>query len=146
VSVYGPDLPVWALLASGSTGGVRRASLPTHRLYCVKSYHRSPTGSLRILWVSQLWLFFLQAHPTPCPSRRRQVACATPHGPPKRHTGAVHRERIESRRHRIRSVSICHPRFFIHASSTCVLPELACFAACHPVVSSSSPFILRLHG
>jgi hypothetical protein len=26
VSIYGPDLPVWALLASGSTGGVRRAS------------------------------------------------------------------------------------------------------------------------
>jgi hypothetical protein len=24
---YGPDLPVWALLASGSTGGVRLASL-----------------------------------------------------------------------------------------------------------------------
>jgi hypothetical protein len=25
VSKYGPDLPVWALLASGSTGGVRLA-------------------------------------------------------------------------------------------------------------------------
>lgn len=27
VSKYGPDLPVWALLASGSTGGVRLAFL-----------------------------------------------------------------------------------------------------------------------
>ena len=29
VSKYGPDLPVWALLASGSTGGVRLAFSPS---------------------------------------------------------------------------------------------------------------------
>jgi hypothetical protein len=31
VSRYGPDLPVWALLASGSTGGVR----PTFSVFII---------------------------------------------------------------------------------------------------------------
>jgi hypothetical protein len=32
VSKYGPDLPVWALLVSGSTGGVRLAFLSIYHL------------------------------------------------------------------------------------------------------------------
>ena len=31
VSKYGPDLPVWAVLVSGSTGGVRLAFSPSLR-------------------------------------------------------------------------------------------------------------------
>ena len=59
VRKYGPDLPVWALLVSGSTGGVRLSFHSVyHRLYSM-CCHRSPTGSLLILWVSQLRFFLL---------------------------------------------------------------------------------------
>jgi solute carrier family 25 (mitochondrial carnitine/acylcarnitine transporter), member 20/29 len=89
VSVYGPDLPVWALLASGSTGGVRRTSLLTHRLDCVKSYHRLPTGSLRTLSVS--WLaaygssscrFIIYPLPRDVVKSRVQLRTAPPKGTP----------------------------------------------------------------
>jgi hypothetical protein len=90
---YGPDLPVWALLASGSTGGVRLylltplerfASIPLQIAYWLSSY---PLGNVATLSTAIPWEFN-----SPPPERRHQVARAASHNPSKRNTCAVHRE------------------------------------------------------
>jgi len=96
MSIYGPDLPVWALLASGSTGGVRRTLHP-YRLY-----RSCPTLPQIAYWLSSYPLgksaavLLVGVSFTLPPLRRHQVACTTSHNTPEGVTCAIHRERIES--------------------------------------------------
>ena len=62
---YGPDLPVWALLASGSTGGVSLTSLYSYTLGRIQNRYRSHIGYPPTLWVSQLTVFFAIESPHP---------------------------------------------------------------------------------